>query len=106
MPARAEGASMGPTDRAVCTRSSVGALRMAAIRSRISVEFAPLPCASNAFWSLHTARMAHCAAQVALFLAGGLPVPLEEREAVRGGSGHDLDVDHGIDVALDRRRRG
>jgi hypothetical protein len=40
-------------------RSSVGALRIAATFSRISIEPAPLPCASHAFWSFQIERITY-----------------------------------------------
>src|SRR4029453_12693619 len=54
-----DGASIGPMESAVWTRSSVGALRMAAIFSRVPVVVALLTCASNAAWSFQISRTAN-----------------------------------------------
>src|SRR3989442_6863165 len=45
----------------------------------------------------------HLGPQISVLLAGRLPVALEQRDAVRPGPGHYLDVGHGADMALHRR---
>src|SRR5262245_5893295 len=53
-------------------------------------------------WLIDT--LCDLAAEIAAFLAGRLAVAAEDQGGVGFRRRHDLDVDHGVDVTLDRRR--